>query len=188
MTTPTPSPSALDEVGADVLGLVVARIERQADIEQDDRAAQALHMMARLLESEGRPRGISADRATQLLREAAPGMYAALANKNTRAPVSGAEREAGRVVYMCQDCGAAGVRLYREYQTFLDHQRLRCTACALARQGLTEPDGPHTIGWLVAAVPTEGGETYWGYTSVPEAGVKWWEALPVKLPSPRGSR
>jgi len=34
------------------------------------------------------------------------------------------------------------------------------------------------IGWLVPAVPTEDNETYWGYTSVPDAGVAWWRALP----------
>jgi hypothetical protein len=36
------------------------------------------------------------------------------------------------------------------------------------------------IGWLVPAVPTEDGETYWGYTSVPADGCSWWYALPVR--------
>ena len=82
--------------------------------------------------------------------------------------------------YRCDDCGASGVRLYRRYQTFLEGQVLRCRRCALENQKQDEPDFPaeHTIGWLVAAVPTEDGKTYWGYTSVPKDGVDWWNRLP----------
>ena len=82
--------------------------------------------------------------------------------------------------YLCKECGAAGVRLYREYQTLASNITLRCTACSLKEQKMREPDGRHTIGWLVAAVPTEDGKTFWGYTSVPQTGVEWWDALPVK--------
>ncbi len=83
--------------------------------------------------------------------------------------------------YRCADCGATGCRMYREYNTFLEHQRLRCTACALKDQKKNAPDNAraHTIEWLVAAVPTEDNESYWGYTSVPQAGVEWWDRLPV---------
>lgn len=83
--------------------------------------------------------------------------------------------------YVCKECGANGVRLYREYNTFLDNQVLRCTACALKDQKKTEPDqeSVHSIGWLVAAVPTEDNDTYWGYTSVPQPGVEWWDRLPI---------
>ena len=95
--------------------------------------------------------------------------------------------------YVCKDCGAKGVRLYREYQTFLNHQHLRCRECAakdqkpeldeLVASGLRDlNEREHSIGWLVAAVPTEEGDTYWGFTSVPQAGVEWWESLP-KTPS-----
>lgn len=81
--------------------------------------------------------------------------------------------------YVCGECGATGVRLYREYQTFLDHQTLRCRSCACKSQGEEPPDPrEHQIGWLVGAVPTEDGRTYWGYTSVPPEGVAWWDALP----------
>ncbi len=86
--------------------------------------------------------------------------------------------------YVCNDCDKSGVRLYREYQTFLENQYLRCRCCALKDQQRTaEEEFEHgesecSIGWLVAAVPTEDGKTYWGYTSVPEEGVKWWNALP----------
>lgn len=83
--------------------------------------------------------------------------------------------------YRCKDCGAHGVRLYREYQTMLDRQTLRCTACALVDQNQAQPDqaSAHSIGWLVAAVPTEENDTFWGYTSVPTPGVEWWNRLPV---------
>lgn len=83
--------------------------------------------------------------------------------------------------YICSKCGISNVRLYRQYQTFADHIKLLCTKCALEDQNQTEPDRPsaHSIGWLVAAIPTEDEETYWGYTSVPDAGVRWWNRLQV---------
>jgi hypothetical protein len=85
--------------------------------------------------------------------------------------------------YACGECGARGVQLFREYSTFLHHQSLECRACALVSQGKSEDDQAikHTrtaIGWRVAAVPTEEGDTYWGYTSIPQAGVDWWKSLP----------
>jgi len=96
--------------------------------------------------------------------------------------------------YRCGVCGAAGCKLWRRYQTFLEHQALYCAACAIKNQGRgyqlddMDQDGratndgakSHAIGWLVPAVPTEDNETYWGYTSVPDAGVAWWRALPNK--------
>ena len=92
--------------------------------------------------------------------------------------------------YACQGCGAKGVKLWRRYQTCLDGQDLYCAACALASQkeaGPVDGDGYRVgkygetdqIGWLVPAVPTEDGKTFWGYTSVPEPGVVWWRRLPT---------
>lgn len=99
--------------------------------------------------------------------------------------------------YCCSACGATQCKLWRRYQTFLDHQALLCGACALRDQNKTGPidvdglfteEGPpdglreirtDAIGWLVPAVPTETGETFWGYTSVPAAGVRWWRSLPT---------
>ena len=37
--------------------------------------------------------------------------------------------------YICADCGAAGVKLWREYQTVLEKQALRCYKCAGENQG-----------------------------------------------------
>lgn len=47
---------------------------------------------------------------------------------------------------------------------------------------MKEPDSlfEHIIGWLVAAIPTEDGETYWGFTSVPQEGANWWNNLPTR--------
>jgi hypothetical protein len=101
--------------------------------------------------------------------------------------------------YVCADCGARGCKLWREYQTFLEHQVLRCAPCAgksqktdvssmdaAGRRAIPESEsrplaGTRTdqIGWLVPAVPTPDGASYWGYTSVPEAGCAWWRALPL---------
>lgn len=91
--------------------------------------------------------------------------------------------------YVCGPCGARGVRLYREYSTFLDHQVLRCRACVIVETGgpyyAGDPgyarEHEHQLGQsrtLVLAVPTEDGETFWGYSSIPDAGVEWWNRLP----------
>jgi len=92
--------------------------------------------------------------------------------------------------YVCSACEARGVKLWRQYQTFAEHIELLCAECALKDQKKTGPiddDGKREsngmrsdqIGWLVPAVPTEDGGTFWGYTSVPESGVRWWRRLPT---------
>lgn len=93
--------------------------------------------------------------------------------------------------YRCGNCGATGVKLWREYQTF--SPQLLCADCAAADQHKdisdigaggkrTDELGQRTdqIGWYVPAVPDEEGVGYWGYTSVPDAGVVWWRNLPTK--------
>ncbi len=95
--------------------------------------------------------------------------------------------------YVCSKCGVFGVKLWRQYQTFLDHIHLMCGPCACADQGkadtldaagkIEETDiggRCDQIGWMIPAVPTEKNDTFWGYTSVPDAGVKWWKKLPTK--------
>jgi hypothetical protein len=84
--------------------------------------------------------------------------------------------------YGCGGCDAHGVKLWRDYQTFLDHQTLLCATCAEDEQekprgfALAVGNGDQ-IGWRVPAVPTEDGETFWGYSSVPADGVRWWKVL-----------
>jgi hypothetical protein len=93
--------------------------------------------------------------------------------------------------YRCAGCGAAGVKLWRQYNTFLDHIDLYCVDCAVRDQGVETTVGEDgrresahgltdQIGNLVPAVPDEEGETFWGYTSVPQAGVAWWRQLPLR--------
>ena len=82
--------------------------------------------------------------------------------------------------YKCGDCGATNVKLWRYYQTFLNNQHLRCMECACKHQEKPYPvdfKKGDQIGWMVPAVPTEEGNTYWGYTSVPQDGVDWWKGL-----------
>lgn len=85
------------------------------------------------------------------------------------------------VGYVCSKCGMAGVKLWRHYQTCLDYQSLFCAFCAEADQGKTYREYGRSIGdsigWLVPAVPTEDGTTFWGYTSIPSAGCFWWFSL-----------
>lgn len=95
--------------------------------------------------------------------------------------------------YKCADCGVSGCKLWREYQTC--SPQLLCCDCAGKNQKrdvrqiddkgqVPDPDingrKSVSIGWYVPAVPDEEGLGYWGYTSVPDVGVKWWEALPTR--------
>ena len=95
--------------------------------------------------------------------------------------------------YRCSTCGAHGCKLWREYQTFLNHQTLACCDCAGkeqqedvsgidARGSFTDEDGVTSvqIGWRVPAVPTEDGTTFWGYCAIPKAGCEWWYRLPTR--------
>lgn len=101
--------------------------------------------------------------------------------------------------YVCARCGVKGIKLWRLYQTFLNHQELTCAVCAAAAEGCSiadiDAEGKRTdtsayqvpdpryrtdsIGWRIPAVPTEAGDTYWGYSAVPPAGVTWWHRLPT---------
>jgi len=89
--------------------------------------------------------------------------------------------------YKCGSCGATGVKLWREYQTV--SPALRCCNCAAKEQGKDIHDidangmrlgKTDQIGWYVPAVPDQEGVGYWGYTSVPDAGVRWWKRLQTK--------
>lgn len=107
--------------------------------------------------------------------------------------------------YRCTTCGAHGCKLWREYQTFLNRQTLECLDCVCKSQSrkdvVYDPASVDTdrrilrhhklhgderntitsIGWRVLAAPTEEGDTYWGYSSVPGAGLDWWWALPTRV-------
>ncbi len=92
--------------------------------------------------------------------------------------------------YTCARCKSSGVKLWRQYQTFLGHIELLCCDCGAKDQGKElvdlQPDGrwgerkSDQIGWLVPAVPTEDG-SFWGYTSVPYQQVQWWRSLPNRI-------
>ena len=89
------------------------------------------------------------------------------------------------IPYKCATCAAENCKLWRQYQTFVCNLHLLCGPCALSNQkksGSIDADGCindcDQIGWLVPAVPTPDGETFWGYSSVPPEGVAWWRNLP----------
>lgn len=104
--------------------------------------------------------------------------------------------------YRCDKCGAKGVKLWRDYSTFLEHQELTCAPCLRAyaasqgRHGEVDSDGlwskpgddirwkSDSFFWRVPAVPTADGSTFWGYTSVPREGVAWWKRLPTLKEAP----
>jgi hypothetical protein len=90
-------------------------------------------------------------------------------------------------VYECSTCRVAGVRLWRGYQLTVQAVTLLCCACAEESQGRKLDPDSDTIGWLVPAVPSGDG-SFWGYTSVPDDGVDWWNALPLRALSPEERR
>ncbi len=99
--------------------------------------------------------------------------------------------------YKCGKCGRTGVKLWRLYSVFLDHQELTCCDCSGDKEGVdttfVTQEGQirrkyegidlgmsDQIGNLIPAVPTQEGDTFWGYTAVPVAGCTWWRQLPLR--------
>ena len=82
--------------------------------------------------------------------------------------------------YVCSDCGASGVKLWRLYQTFMNANRFTCRACTVRRTGTDMfPLDCDSYGWYVPAVPVgDGTDACWGYSSVPQDRVEWWKGLP----------
>lgn len=100
--------------------------------------------------------------------------------------------------YRCVTCDAHGVKLWRQYQSV--DPELRCAACACCNQNKVDDvdeagtrssatahprDNCRTdqIGWYVPAVPDPSlapTRAWWGYTSVPPEGVRWWKSLPTR--------
>ena len=99
--------------------------------------------------------------------------------------------------YSCHRCAGSGLKLWRRYNQFLDHQRLLCAVCCGHESGedvstidesgrrITEYGRTDQIGWWIPAVPTVEGDTFWGYASVPQDRVDWWRALPTTPEAPR---
>lgn len=104
--------------------------------------------------------------------------------------------DAGKIIYSCGFCGQSGVKLWRDYQTFLSNQELRCANCVakleqekkglaeapvIGRDGRWESEYGKTdqIGGLVPACLDEIQVTFWGYTSVPMLAICQWRALPT---------
>ncbi len=85
--------------------------------------------------------------------------------------------------YRCSTCGKHGVKQWRQYNTLACVVELMCKRCAEADQGKHPVNLEHCdqIGWMVPAVPTEDGETFWGYSAVPDPGVQWWKRLPIEV-------
>lgn len=75
--------------------------------------------------------------------------------------------------YICGECRAEGVKLWRESHS--SRVDLRCATCSGATTDLIDSD---QIAGRVPAVPDEDGKSWWGYTSVPQAGCEWWARLP----------
>lgn len=94
--------------------------------------------------------------------------------------------------YSCDDCGASGVKLWREAYEYSPIP-LRCGPCACLRSGYTDitlrQDGAHLIydhwwiydiGWYVPAIRADGDPpAFWGATSATPEDFERWKALPL---------
>jgi hypothetical protein len=96
------------------------------------------------------------------------------------------------VVYTCGKCKVNGVKLWRGVHGCSDDDgnTLLCARC-LSPKARVDNDGrvdsdsfqrktDQVEGWL-PAVPVD--DTFWGYTSVPTADLRWWRGLPTYLPT-----
>lgn len=91
--------------------------------------------------------------------------------------------------YRCAECGVTGVKLWRLW--IIGAWHITCARCTAAPKqidisGMT-PHGqipgryiPLTdqLNDRIPAIPTEKGDTWCGYTTVPQAGIAWWCRLP----------
>jgi len=92
--------------------------------------------------------------------------------------------------YECKNCGARGVKLWREYQ--ISQPTLLCRKCSEieqkdSRSVFQREQNNDQIAWRVPAVPDmvpvgkdwklPDGYAFWGYTSVPVLSMQWWEGL-----------
>lgn len=69
-----------------------------------------------------------------------------------------------------------------EFFTRRDRRRCARQNSGRGRRG-ARPVAEHRtdqIGLRVPAVPTEEGDTFWSYSSVPPEGVAWWRGLPTR--------
>jgi len=89
--------------------------------------------------------------------------------------------------YRCSKCKGGERKLWRGVHGCADENghELLCAVCLAPNKTIRDDgrfdDGVHGLsdqvnGWL-PAVPVD--DTYWGYTSVPTADCRWWEALPT---------
>lgn len=87
--------------------------------------------------------------------------------------------------YYCHFCKKTNCKLWREYNTFLNNLSLYCYDCIKIKRKTEGVDylwgNSDQLGGLVPAIPTEDETTYWGYTSVPLNGVRWWHLLEPTL-------
>lgn len=79
--------------------------------------------------------------------------------------------------YKCMNCNASSVKLWRTSGVFREKINILCRQCAENHEEKPKGDDDR-IGWLIPAVPTPDGSSFWQYASVPAAAVDWWKSLP----------
>lgn len=88
--------------------------------------------------------------------------------------------------YKCHECGAHDLKLWRECQKIDFRTKLFCAACAEKNQQKEHEENWKSqfllgtgsgIGFLIPAIP-KGENIFFGYSFIPESGMKWWKNLP----------
>lgn len=90
------------------------------------------------------------------------------------------------VEYRCGRCKAKGLKLWRGVHgcDFADGSKLLCAACLVPGETVDD-DGRAPCELLHGQKTDQVGkvdDTFWGYSSVPTADVRWWKALPTYAP------
>ncbi len=79
--------------------------------------------------------------------------------------------------YVCHNCGATGVRLWRENIDISKISLLCFGCCSKCNENQDANDKKNRL--RIRAIPTEENDTFWGKKSAPKEGISWWESLPV---------
>lgn len=88
--------------------------------------------------------------------------------------------------YQCDECGAYGVRLWRDSNVCAKDTRLLCCPCARKDQVVHAPFRGDDIGHMVPAIPDKlpdagwklpSGAMWWTVGAISMEGATWWCSL-----------
>lgn len=87
------------------------------------------------------------------------------------------------VNYICSRCSLIGHKLWREI--YATDVKLLCAVCAEDRQKVQMKLDSDVIGNFIPAIPVDGSDNYWGYSSTSNEAIIWWYELPTFNQDPK---